>query len=133
MRSLEVAAAVFLRDKKVLVARKKSGLSNEGQWEFPGGKRNSGETLKAALIREIAEELNVSIEAGQSLGHYSHHTDTFIIELHCFIVLNWQGEFVPTDHDKLQWCSIEELKLLRLSEADIPFVDRIGVYLQQMD
>jgi len=130
MRSLEVAAAVFQRDNKFLAARKKSGLSNEGQWEFPGGKRKPEETFETALVREIAEELSVSIKVGQSLGEYSQPTNNLIINLHCFIVIEWQGEFVPTDHDKLQWCSIDELKSLRLSDADVPFVDRISAYVQ---
>ncbi len=129
MMSLEVAAAVFQRRNKFLAARKKSGLSNAGQWEFPGGKRKSEETFEAALIREIAEELNVGIEVGQSLGSYTHHTKSIDINLHCFIVRDWQGEFMPTDHDKLQWCSVEELKLVGLSAADVPFVDRLQAYL----
>ena len=130
MRSLEVAAAVFQRDNKFLAARKKSGLSNAGQWEFPGGKRHPEESFEMALIREIAEELSVSIEVGQSLGYHSHETNTLTIDLHCFVVCNWQGEFQPTDHDKLQWCSVDELKSLQLSDADVPFVDRISQYLQ---
>ena len=130
MRSLEVAAAVFQRDNRFLAARKKTGLSNAGQWEFPGGKRKRGETFETALIREIAEELSVSIEPGISLGSYTHKTDTLIVELHCFIVPVWQGEFQPVDHDKLQWCTVDELRALRLSDADVPFVDRIGAWLQ---
>ena len=42
---------------------------------------------------------------------------------------DWRGEFMPTDHDKLQWCSIKELKLVGLSDADVPFIDRVQAYL----
>ena len=131
--SLEVVAAVFQRDKKFLAARKKSGLSNAGQWEFPGGKKKVTETFESALIREIAEELSVDIVVGQSLGSYSHNTNTLNIDLHCFVVSDWSGEFVPTDHDKLQWYSVDELQSIRLSDADVPFVERIGDYLKSLD
>lgn len=131
--SLEVVAAVFQRDKKFLAARKKSGLSNAGQWEFPGGKRKVAETFESALIREIAEELRVDIEVGPSLGSYSHNTNAVKIELHCFVVSDWSGKFVPTDHDKLQWFSVDELQSLRLSDADVPFVERISDYLKSLD
>lgn len=130
MAALEVVAAVFQRDDRVLACRKRAGLSNQGQWEFPGGKRNPEETFEAALIREIAEELGVSIVVGRALGSYSHDTSTQTINLHCFVVSEWRGEFVPVDHDALRWCTVGELKLLGLSDADVPFIDRIDRYLQ---
>ncbi len=113
-------------------------MSNAGLWEFPGGKRDPGESLEQALVREIAEELHVHIDAGQlqgySLGHFIHSTyhctGSREIELHCFMVSDWQGEFVLTDHDQIKWCTVAELKSVELSGADVAFVDRIGDYLQ---
>lgn len=133
MAALEVVAAVFQRENTVLVCRKRAGLSNQGQWEFPGGKRNLEETFEAALIREITEELGVSIVVGHSLGSYSHDSSSRTINLHCFVVRDWHGEFVPVDHDALQWCTVDELRLLRLSDADVPFIDRIGAYLRSIE
>lgn len=131
---MQVVAAVFKRADKVLVCRKKSGLSNAGLWEFPGGKRDPGESLEQALVREVAEELSVHIDVsqlqGSSLGHVSHRAGSRNIELHCFMVSNWQGEFVLTDHDKIKWCSMAELKCLELSGADVAFVERVDNYLR---
>jgi len=133
MKSLEVVAAVFTRADKVLVCRKKSGLPNAGLWEFPGGKRKPDETFEAALVREIDEELEVRIDAcelqGKSLGRVVHNTGSVVIELHCFIVSLWQGDFILTDHDQIKWCDIAELRSTTLSDADVPFVDRIEDYL----
>lgn len=122
---IEVVAAVFHRNGKYLVCRRKPGLSNAGQWEFPGGKRNPDECHAAALIREIDEELRVKIVVGESLGSTTHRYSDKTIELHCFLVDIWSGDFVLTDHDDLQWHSIEQLRELRLSAADVPFVERI--------
>ena len=131
---MQVVAAVFEQAEKVLVCRRKIDLHNGGLWEFPGGKRKPDESFEHALAREVAEELHVRIHAGQlsgcSLGNYVHKTGSLEIELHCFMVLLWQGEFVPTDHDQIKWCAVEELRSMQLSAADVPFIDRIENYLQ---
>lgn len=132
---MQVVAAVFRRADEVLVCRKKTGLSNAGLWEFPGGKCNPGESLEAALSREVAEELHVSIDAdqlsGSSLGYHVHDSGSILFELHCFVVSRWHGEFALTDHDKIKWCTVEKLRAVELSEADVPFVDRIEAYLNK--
>lgn len=101
------------------------GLSNGGQWEFPGGKCHQGEDHHVALRREIKEELQVEVAIGDSLGSYLHKYSDKTINLHCFLVQHWTGEFVPTDHDQLQWCDLHQLKTIGLSAADLPFVERL--------
>lgn len=131
---MQVVGAVFRQADQFLVCRKKSGLSNEGLWEFPGGKRKPDESLEAALVREVAEELSVCIKADQlaahSLGNHKHNTGSATIELHCYVVTHWLGEFALTDHDQMQWCTLDELRTVALSEADKPFIDRIEAYMQ---
>lgn len=61
MRRLEVVAAVFVCDGNVLACRRAPGKAAAGKWEFPGGKIDDDETPKAALVREIQEELGISI------------------------------------------------------------------------
>lgn len=62
MQRLEVVAAVFVCDGNVLACRRAPGKSAAGKWEFPGGKiDDDDETPKAALVREIQEELGISI------------------------------------------------------------------------
>jgi len=123
--AITVVAAVFRRNEKYLACRKKPGLPNAGLWEFPGGKQHADESAVAALYREIREELGVTPIIGASLGSRLHHYDDKTINLHCFFVNQWQGEFVPVDHDKLQWFTLDELAALSMSAADIPFIDRI--------
>lgn len=124
----DVVAAVLHRNNTFLACRRSVHLTASGQWEFPGGKRNLDETAVEALQREIAEELNVRIVVGESLGKLTHRYTDKTIRLECFLINHWNGEFELSDHDRMQWCSLDELTGLNLSAADIPFVDRLRQY-----
>jgi mutator protein MutT len=66
-RVVEVVAAVIERAGRILIARRRAGGHLGGRWEFPGGKRQAGETPEAALVREIREELDVAVTVGELL------------------------------------------------------------------
>ncbi len=61
MTIIEVAAGLIQRDGRYLIARRKAGVHLAGYWEFPGGKREHGESLEECLRRELREELNVLV------------------------------------------------------------------------
>lgn len=61
MEVIEVAAGIIVHEGRYLIARRKAGVHLGGLWEFPGGKRETGETLEECLYRELREELNVCI------------------------------------------------------------------------
>ncbi|MEI9864057.1 MAG: NUDIX domain-containing protein [Limisphaerales bacterium] len=62
---IEVSAALIFRDGKLLIAQRHANSHLGGLWEFPGGKRESGETFEQCLVREIREELDVEISVGE--------------------------------------------------------------------
>ncbi len=62
---VEVVAAVIERGGRILIARRRAGSHLGGLWEFPGGKRQAGETPEAALVREIREELDAAVTVGE--------------------------------------------------------------------
>ncbi|MGH7317324.1 MAG: 8-oxo-dGTP diphosphatase MutT [Candidatus Rokuibacteriota bacterium] len=66
-RVVEVVAAVIERDGRILIARRHAASHLGGLWEFPGGKRQAGETPEEALVREILEELDVTVTVGERL------------------------------------------------------------------
>ncbi|HEX2507196.1 MAG TPA: NUDIX domain-containing protein, partial [Miltoncostaeaceae bacterium] len=59
-----VVAAVIERGGRILVSQRGPGVGQSGRWEFPGGKREAGESDRAALVRELREELGVDVDIG---------------------------------------------------------------------
>jgi 8-oxo-dGTP diphosphatase len=75
MRTDIVAAGIVIEDGKVLLARRKDGVHLAGLWEFPGGKAEAGEDPRAALKRELLEELGITTHIGEILDVTFHRYD----------------------------------------------------------
>lgn len=127
MTDRRVTAAIVLKDKRVLVARRAQGQKNAGMWEFPGGKVESGETDEICLEREMFEEFGVS---GKTLDHvtdsryvYGAQDESILL---CAYVFEWlTGEFELRVHDEIRWADAEELERLALSPADVPIARKV--------
>jgi 8-oxo-dGTP diphosphatase len=105
---VEVAAAVMLRAKgsEFLLAQRPPGKVYEDYWEFPGGKVEPGETIRDALVRELHEELGISVTACSPwltrVFTYPHAT----VRLHFWRVTAWEGEIgitAPLEHSAVDW------------------------------
>lgn len=124
-----VVAAVIRRsadpEKKILVVRRGPDQSGAGFWEFPGGKVEEGEFPQAALIREIEEELSISITVGELIGECEYQYPTKNIRLAVYWAMADDAEIKLSEHDALIWALPEEIKADELSEADRPFVAKI--------
>ena len=81
---LTVTAAVIRQDGRILIAQRPQDGLLGGMWEFPGGKLEPGENLAGCLVREISEELGVSIAVGKPFGVYRHAYTHFKVTLHAF-------------------------------------------------
>ena len=92
------------------------------EWEFPGGKPESHETLEDALVREIYEELGVQIKVLRQFDR----TATGEIDLVCFVAeLTGEKPTQSTDHSELRWVPENELSRLDWAEPDLPALKRI--------
>jgi 8-oxo-dGTP diphosphatase len=114
----EVAVAIFLKpDGSFLLSSRPEGKPYPGYWEFPGGKIEAGESVRDALVRELIEELNVSITHTTPwftfMMHYTHAT----VRLHCWRVTAWHGDMRGMEGQNFAWQHAEDLSKSALSVA----------------
>ncbi|EJG1713954.1 (deoxy)nucleoside triphosphate pyrophosphohydrolase [Vibrio parahaemolyticus] len=95
------------------------------KWEFPGGKVEPGETLVAAITRELDEELRISVTGPQFLLTIEHSYPDFDITMHCFVIEVPTRELELTEHIDSRWLSIDQLWDVDWAAADIPAVEKL--------
>ncbi len=123
---VDVAAAVIQRSGRVLLARRPEGKLLGGMWEFPGGKRERGETLPACLRRELREELGVDVRVREKLIEVKHAFSHFRITLHVYFCDRLRGTLRPMDAAEVRWVSIARLKSFPMGRADRIAADRLA-------
>ena len=123
---IHVAVAVIRnRENEILVSQRLQHAHQGGLWEFPGGKRETGETLFAALQREIKEELALDVYAAQPLISIAHDYEDRSVLLDVWTVSAYSGEPVSCEGQRFKWVSEQELSLLAMPAADIPIVTAV--------
>ncbi|HZV23945.1 MAG TPA: Nudix family hydrolase, partial [Luteimonas sp.] len=120
---VEVVAGV-LEDARgrILLTRRTEGRDLAGLWEFPGGKREPGETPEAALVRELHEELGIDAEVGAPLIRVPHRYPHKRLQLDVRHVASWRG--TPKGHEgqALAWVPRQKLASYAMPSADRPVV-----------
>lgn len=122
---IPVVAGFLKKDGKILIGQRPENHSLAGQWEFPGGKIESGETPEQALARELFEELGIEAEVGDLKMACTHSYGDVGILILFFEVLYWKGEPKAQHHMMLEWVHPEELKTRNIPEANRKMLDRI--------
>lgn len=130
MTDRRVTAAIVLKDRRVLVARRAQGQKNAGMWEFPGGKVESGESPAEALRRECREELAIDVDVHIPVADVTHSYPDLTIHLTLLKALLPQGEPTPLEHDELRWITAEQLNDYPFCPADVAFHEPIRLLMQ---
>ena len=130
MKTIEVAAAIIVKDNKVFATQRGYGEFKDG-WEFPGGKLEPGESAREALIREIREELDVDIRVGRLLETVEYDYPEFHLTMHCFICELLSEEIVLKEHEDARWLKKDELDSVPWLPADITIIEKIKAYMGQ--
>lgn len=128
---LEVVAAAIIHEGKVLAARRAMRSSRRQRWEFPGGKVEPGETDNDALIREIHEELDVTVEIEEALGRSLIRTPKKVIDLRIYVVKLIEGEPKPIVHLEIRWLGLDNLRDVNWDGADVHHLKRVEELLRE--
>jgi mutator protein MutT len=124
--TVDVAAAVIQDDRgRYLIARRRPGSHLAGLWEFPGGKRESGESLEACLRRELAEELSGTFAVGDKLETIRWSYPDRTVVLHFFRCRLEAGTIEPRESQETAWVQAEELGDYAFPPADEALVARL--------
>ena len=124
MKTIRVVAAV-IRDKEKIFATARGYGEFKGQWEFPGGKIEQGETPQQALKREIMEELNTEIEVGELIDTIEYDYPTFHLSMDCFWAKVSVGELELKEAEAAKWLTKDELDSVAWLPADITLIGKI--------
>lgn len=126
MKTLNVVAAIIKKDNQILATKRGYG-EFINMWEFPGGKIEPGETKEDALIREIREELDCTIEITKFALDLEYQYPTFYLKMSCFEAVIKEGTPKLLEHNDARWLSKKDLDEVNWIPADIQAVN----YLKQ--
>ena len=124
MKSIEVVAAVILRDGRVFATQRGYGDFKD-MWEFPGGKMEKGESREDALKREIREELATDISVDSFLGTVEYDYPKFHLILHCFLCSLIGESLSLLEHESARWLSAEQLESVDWLPADLSIIKQL--------
>ncbi|MGE5628595.1 MAG: (deoxy)nucleoside triphosphate pyrophosphohydrolase [Solirubrobacterales bacterium] len=119
---IKVVAAIIHKDNKIIISKRKENKSMGGFWEFPGGKIEQGETPEEGLVRELKEEMNISIKVEKYVGESIYDYGNIVICLLGYLASIENGHIILKDHDAYEWVTLEEISKFKLAPADIPLV-----------
>ena len=130
MKSIEVVAAVIRREGRIFATQRGYGDFKDW-WEFPGGKIEPGEHPQEALVREIREELDATVEVGALLKTVEYDYPAFHLTLHCFWCTLAGESLHLNEHEAARWLSAGELSSVRWLPADEELMPLIAAALER--
>jgi len=125
---VEVSAALVFQDGKILITRRHPGAHLGGLWEFPGGKREPGETFAQCLVRELREELGVQVNVGALFKEITHAYADKTIHLKFFLCELPAGKPRPLGCAAVKWVGKPELADYDFPAADVRLLDKLRAY-----
>lgn len=124
MKTIKVVAAIIIKDGQVFATQRGYGQW-QGWWEFPGGKIEEGECARAALVREIREELDAEISVGDLLETVEWDYPDFHLTMHCFVCELVSDSMHLNEHEAAAWLSRNTLYSVKWLPADEGILEKI--------
>lgn len=125
MKTIRVVAAIICDDRKNpsrIFATARGYGEFKGQWEFPGGKIEEGESPENALRREIREELETEIEIGELIHTIEYDYPTFHLSMDCFLAQVISGDLALKEAEAARWLTKSELYDVQWLPADLSLI-----------
>lgn len=122
---IEVVAGIIYNGDKFLIAQRNLKKSQGGLWEFPGGKREEGETFEEALKRKIKEEFDADIEVEEYIGENIHHYPEKDIKLVFYKAKLLSKEIKLLEHESFKWITKDNKDEFEFAGADKVVFDLI--------
>lgn len=128
---LVAACALIDADGRVLLAQRPQGKPMAGLWEFPGGKVESGERPEVSLIRELKEELDISVKEDclAPLTFASHAYPDFHLLMPLYVCRRWEGTVTALEGQNLTWVRPNKLRDYEMPPADVPLIAHLMALL----
>ena len=133
MKTVKVVAAVIcdsIKEKKLIFATARGYGESKGQWEFPGGKIEPGETPQEALVREIKEELDTLISVGDLIDTVEYDYPSFHLSMDCFWCEVIEGELKLLEAEDAKWLNKGELDSVQWFPADITLISKVKAFMK---
>lgn len=124
MKTIKVVAAIIIKDGQVFATQRGYGQW-QGWWEFPGGKIEEGECARAALVREIREELDAEISVGDLLETVEWDYPDFHLTMHCFVCELVSDSMHLNEHEAAAWLTKDMLHSVKWLPADEGILEKI--------
>jgi mutator protein MutT len=123
--AIEVSAALIFRGGKLLITQRHADAHLGGLWEFPGGKRETGESFEVCLARELREELGVVVSVGEVLEDLTHTCPEKTVHLKFFLCRLECGEPQPLGCAAIKWINPPELDAHDFPAADAHLLEKL--------
>ena len=125
--TLVVACALVDVDNRILIAQRPPGKALAGLWEFPGGKLEPGERPEQTLIRELQEEIGITVKEAclAPLTFASHAYEDFHLLMPLYICRRWEGQVIARESQSLAWVRVNKLRDYEMPPADIPLIPHL--------
>ncbi|MDO5702754.1 MAG: 8-oxo-dGTP diphosphatase MutT [Lachnospiraceae bacterium] len=124
-KQVRVAAAVIRKGDEVFATQRGYGPYKDW-WEFPGGKIESGETPEDALVREIREELDMTVQTGSFITTVEYDYPEFHLSMDCYWCRISEGEPKLVEHEAARWLPLSDLDQVKWLPADVLVVQKIA-------